>query len=87
MSATKTNLSILVGNRVWAMREAKGLSQIELARRAKIGRPFLNQFETGKHMPSLDTLWKVAEALGCDYRKLLPAPNVVMRLEGKKAKR
>lgn len=53
-----------IGQRVRLLREQRGLSVAELARRADILRPNLSRLESGKHMPSLDTLERVAAALG-----------------------
>ena len=54
------------------MREAKGLSQADLARRAKITREYVNKLEAGKKKnPSLDVLRRLAKALGVPVAALL----------------
>ena len=45
------------------MREAKGLTQTELAKKAKISRPLLANIERGYANPSLKTADKIAIAL------------------------
>ena len=45
------------------MREAKGLTQAQLARAAGILRANLSRIEAGKHRPTLETLEKLAAAL------------------------
>lgn len=44
--------------------ESQGLSRAELARRAKIGRPYLYRVLEGSQTPTMDWLEKVFEALG-----------------------
>jgi len=53
-----------IGGRVRALREAAGLSQAVLAKRTKIQRPNISRIESGKHVPSLDTLERIARAFG-----------------------
>lgn len=47
-------------------RKAKGLTQRELAKEAKLTQPVIARLESKKVVPQLDTLLKVAAALGCD---------------------
>lgn len=54
----------VLGESVRRLRQAKGLSQIELAARAKISLPTLKSIESGKAMPRIDSLQSVASALG-----------------------
>jgi transcriptional regulator with XRE-family HTH domain len=54
------------------LREAKGLNQVELAKRAGVTTAYLNQLEHGKRKnPSLDILKKLAKALGVPVTELL----------------
>ncbi len=54
------------------LREAKGLTQVDLARRAKIERTYLTKLETGdKDNPSLAILKRIAKALGVPVTTLL----------------
>ncbi|MCS6857770.1 MAG: helix-turn-helix domain-containing protein [Sandaracinaceae bacterium] len=52
------------GARLKALRLAAGLTQAELARRSGIHRPNIARLEAGKHMPSLDTIHRLARAMG-----------------------
>lgn len=52
-----------VGKKIRKMRNAKGLTQAELARAAGMVRPNLSRTEAGKHRPSLATLERIAAAL------------------------
>jgi len=57
---TKTST---VGKKIREMRNAKGLTQAELARAAGMVRPNLSRIEAGRHRPSLATLERIAAAL------------------------
>ncbi len=60
------------GNRLRQLRDAKNLTQEELARRAELHRVYITQLETGAQKnPSLDTLHRLAKALGVSVAELL----------------
>ena len=53
-------------------RAARGLTQEQLAKRAKVARGYLAQLEAGhKENPSLPTLKRLAKALGVPVTELL----------------
>jgi transcriptional regulator with XRE-family HTH domain len=62
-----------IGARIRKEREARGWSLGELARRTGMQAPNLSRLETGKHVPSLDTLERVAEVLGVRVANLVAA--------------
>lgn len=45
------------------LREEKGLSQIELAKRSGVSQPFISQIEKGERVPSVFIAKKIAVAL------------------------
>jgi transcriptional regulator with XRE-family HTH domain len=54
------------------LRQAKGLSQVALAKAAKVERTYLVKLESGdKKNPSLDVLKRLARALGVPVTELL----------------
>ena len=53
------------------IREAKGMSQGDIFRATKIDRAYICNLETGKQNPTLETIEKIAEALGVTIDKLL----------------
>jgi len=59
------------GQTLRALREGRGLSQSELARRTGSPRTYLIALEQGKHEPSLDLLGRIATALGYPLREVL----------------
>ncbi len=52
-----------VGRRVRELREHRGMSLSELARRAAVGKATLSGLEAGTRNPTLDTLQTIATAL------------------------
>ncbi|MFL6291337.1 MAG: helix-turn-helix domain-containing protein [Thermoanaerobaculia bacterium] len=54
-----------MGRKLAILREARDLTQAELARKARITASSLSQYEAGKKMPQLATLFRLLEAL--DY--------------------
>jgi transcriptional regulator with XRE-family HTH domain len=60
-----------VGGRVRALREERGISLSELARRASVGKATLSGLETGSRNPTLETLQSVAAALDLPLTALL----------------
>jgi transcriptional regulator with XRE-family HTH domain len=55
-----------LGRRVRELREAAGLSQRDLARAVGTSQPAIVRLELGGGMPRLDTLERVADALGAE---------------------
>ncbi len=57
-------MSALVGDNLRRLRKQHRLSLEELARQSGVSRAMLGQVEQGKSMPSIKTLWQVAQAFG-----------------------
>ncbi len=60
-----------MGMRLKRLREAKGLSQAALAKRAAITREYVNKLEAGRYDPTIGTLRRLARALGAPVTELL----------------
>lgn len=60
-----------LGARLRALRQEAGLTQAELARRTGIHRPNIARVEAGRHTPSLDTLARLASAIGVSATAVL----------------
>ena len=52
-------------------REAKGLSQDALARKARISREYVTKLEAGRYDPTVGVLKRLAKALGVPVTELL----------------
>jgi len=53
------------------IRERRGLTQVALGQRAGIAPASISHFETGQRVPSLESLVKLADALGVSVDELL----------------
>ncbi len=60
-----------LGSRLRFLRLEAGLTQAELARRTGIHRPNIARVEAGRHIPSVDTLYRLAEAIGVSPVRVL----------------
>ena len=60
----------LLGARIKELRKAKGLSQEELSEKVGIDSKHLSRIEVGTSYSSLDTLGKIAQALGIEIKDL-----------------
>lgn len=60
-----------LGARIRELRLAAGLTQAELARRTGIHRPNIARVEAGRHTPSLETLARLAAAIGVPTSSVL----------------
>jgi len=58
------------GERIRELRQAKGLSQEELAFRAKVHRTYLGGIERGERNPALKNIVAIAEALDISLSEL-----------------
>jgi len=52
-------------------REAKNMTQAELAAKAKVTRPYITMIENGRKEPSLAVLRRLAKALGVPVAELI----------------
>ena len=68
-----------LGERVRRFRVAAGLTQVELARAADIGRVTLVRLENGEQNPRFRTLMSIAHTLGVDVPELLVEPEPLPR--------
>src|SRR4051794_19070235 len=61
-----------LGSRLLDARRRAGLSQAELARRARVSQAAVSNWESGRRTPDLDDLFSLAAALDVDVAALLP---------------
>jgi transcriptional regulator with XRE-family HTH domain len=57
------------------LRNAKGVSQDELAYEANVSRSYLSQLEKGTFYASLNVVGRLSEALGVEPAELLKTPH------------
>lgn len=67
-----------IGSYIRAKRKMAGLKQWELAQRMGEGctQKDVSRWETGVRLPSLDTMIKLSNALGCSVEELLAVREV-----------
>ncbi len=66
-----TNKDKAFANRLKRMRKQVGLTQEELADKVRLSTTFIGLLETGQRRPSIDSLNKIAKALGAKARDLI----------------
>jgi len=59
-----TTLTKALAGRLAKLREQRGMSQGDVARKARLQRVSVSRIERGVHEPSLTTLERIAKALG-----------------------
>lgn len=64
-----SDIGKLVGERIRILRQAKGLSQEQLALRAELNTSFLGQVERGEKNPTIITLEKIVKALNITFEE------------------
>ena len=64
-----------LGQRIKELRQAKGLSQEELAFKAGVHRTYLGGIERGERNPALKNIAAIAEALGVSLSELFSFRN------------
>lgn len=74
--------AMVVGKVIQRFREEKGLSQEVLSGFADIGRTHLSAIERGTRKPTLDTFFKISEALEVRPSTLLAAIEDEIECEG-----
>jgi transcriptional regulator with XRE-family HTH domain len=65
----------IVGRNLKALRKAQNFSLEGLAEVSGVSRAMLGQIETGKSVPTVGLLWKIADALGVPVGHLIATPS------------
>jgi len=71
MSRTESDAARIVGERIAAARGSVGATRLDLAYHARVDPANLARYETGKALPNLGTLIRLAETLGIDAGSLV----------------
>ena len=67
-----TTMEERFGLRIKALRAKRDITQVELAEKSGVTLGHLARMEVGYHDPKLSMLYKLAKALKCDPRELVP---------------
>lgn len=77
--------TVRFGRRMKSERQAAGMSQHELGKRARMNQKFVGEIERGRSNPSLKSMLRLADALGCELTELLedekPLTSLLLRPE------
>lgn len=73
-----------IGEKIRAIRKSKGITQKDLAVAMGVSASMIGQYEVGIRSPKIETLKKIAQALGVDVNALLDlsSPNAEERMPG-----
>lgn len=72
---TAAHVAQVVGSSLREVRRSQGHSLDTLAAASGVSRAMLGQIETGKSVPTITVLWKVAAALGVPVARLITDPE------------
>jgi transcriptional regulator with XRE-family HTH domain len=72
-----------LGLNVWSLREARGMTQRQLAEVARMKQPRIAEIERGDGNPTLLTISRIAHALGVTAERLLAAPDEALMAEAR----
>jgi len=70
-----------LGKNIIQLREKAGLSQAEFARLLKVPQPNITRWESGAITPSIESIIKIAKALGVSIDEILLTENEREKLE------
>lgn len=68
------NLGLIVGHNIKRLRTRRGLSLEALARASNVSRAMLGQIETGRSVPTINLVWKIASAFDVPFATLIASP-------------
>lgn len=72
-----------LSERIRGFRAARGMTRKDLASHSAISERYLAQLESGKANPSVEVLWRVADAMDVDFSNLLGQPRKPMLANAK----
>jgi transcriptional regulator with XRE-family HTH domain len=67
----------VLGTQIKVIRIKKGMSQQDVAARANITPSYMSRIENGSISTSVEKLYKIAHAIGCQPVELLPEFNFI----------
>ena len=69
--------NVRIGATIKVLREARGMSQEQLAHVALLSRPYLANIETGRKRPSIKAVARLASALSVPQVSIMVIPEVL----------
>lgn len=80
----KEKPKLYIGTVIRNYRTGRGLSQGDIERRTGLLRCYLSRVENGHTVPSLETLAKIADAIGISLADFFPAPDTPEEREARR---
>lgn len=82
------NLGLVVGQNIKRLRSRRNLSLEALAKISGVSRAMLGQIETGRSVPTINVVWRIARAFDVPFSILIATPNAeaIRILPAKEAK-
>ncbi|MGA7838087.1 MAG: helix-turn-helix transcriptional regulator, partial [Ignavibacteriaceae bacterium] len=71
MKLSENNIKLIFGLKLKQLRQDKGFSLSELAKKSSLSTSYLNEIENGKKHPKSDKIAALATALDVPYDKLV----------------
>jgi transcriptional regulator with XRE-family HTH domain len=69
------NLGLIVGQNMKRLRARRNLTLDALARASGVSRAMLGQIETGRSVPTINVVWKIAAAFDIPFATLISTPS------------
>lgn len=76
MASTHMNITSKIGLKIKLLRNKLGLSQEELAEKSNLSSTSIGSIERGKSHPSIETLERIAIALGIELKELVDVSKI-----------
>ncbi len=73
--SSSDNLGLVVGHNIKRLRSRRNLSLEALAKLSGVSRAMLGQIETGRSVPTINVVWKIACAFEVPFSTLIASPN------------
>jgi transcriptional regulator with XRE-family HTH domain len=70
------NLGLVVGHNIKRLRSRLNLSLESVAKLSGVSRAMLGQIETGRSVPTINLVWKIACAFNVPFSTLIAIPNI-----------
>lgn len=68
---------ILIGARIRALRQSKGMTQQTLADECDMEKPNISRIENGNTNPTIKSLWRISTALGMKLKDLVDIESIL----------
>ncbi|MCM1010928.1 MAG: helix-turn-helix domain-containing protein [Fusobacterium sp.] len=76
MTSKHSNITSKIGLKIKLLRNKQGLSQEDLASKSELSATSLGTIERGTSVPGIDTLERIANALGIELKELVDVSKI-----------